>query len=230
MYFQANAAAVLQIELRNICLFAEALFGNVQHLRALHHLHRRNHVIPFAQFDRFYARRRSAHRAHVLLTEFDTHAETRCGKDFIVPFRCHNGNQVIVLPQVQRNQTHLTDVGKACHIGLFNQPLFGYHNKVLVCPEFLYGYCRRNFFAGANLQKVYDCHTARCASRFGNFISLHTVNLAMAGKEQHRIMCGGKEQILYIILLPRLHTDNAAPASVLALISIQRRTLYIIQI
>ena len=39
-----------------------------------------------------------------------------------------------------------------------------------------------------------------------------------------------QEQIFYIIFFPCLHTDNAAAASVLALIGIQRGTFHIIQV
>jgi len=43
-------------------------------------------------------------------------------------------------------------------------------------------------------------------------------------------MCRCKEQVFYKILLPCLHPDNPSAAAVLALIGIQRGTLYIIQI
>ena len=116
MNLQALAAAVLQIKFIRCGALAVAVFGYIQKLPFGVNLHCGNNIIVLLQCNRLYPCCGSAHGTHILLGELNAHTAACCHENFIPAVCCHYGNQVILLAQIQRNQTALADICKAGHI------------------------------------------------------------------------------------------------------------------
>ena len=211
------AAAVLDLELREICSLAHSQFGSKQEGVSLRiDLHTDDFIVRI-QIHTDDAHRRSSKRSYIFLPESDAHALLSNKENIIFRSGLLDFDQLIIFSEIDRNDTASADIRVFRDRSLLDDSFLRHHEEIGLFIIVKNRYDRGDLLSRIQFQKIDDRRTSRSAAGFRNLISLHAVDTAKTREEHDHIMGPRHQKIFDIIIVNLLDALNAASAAVLDL-------------
>ena len=186
---------------------------------------RRDDRVLRLDLDALDARRRAAHRAHLLLAEPDRHALPGREEHLALAVGLPHGHDLV--PLVQRDRADPASLGPRVgdQLGLLHPALAGREEDVAAGREVPHRQGGRHALALGEVQQVHEGLAARVPLGLGDLVHLEPVDLAVVREEQEVGVGRGDVDAVDDVLLLGLHAGDALAAPALAPVGLDGRPL-----
>ena len=141
-----------------------------------------------------------------------------------------NTDKLVILTDIDRDQTGAVDTGIIRKRCLLDDTLSGGHRKECAGLEVFDRDDRSDLLVCFELEKVNDCRTLRGTSGLRDLISLHTEHAASVREAQEEVMRRRCDDLRDIVLFMCGKAGDSAAATVLVLIGIDRAALHVAEV
>ena len=137
-----------------------------------------------------------------------------------------DGEQLVVLVEIDRVEPVAAHVGELVELGLLDDAALRHHDEVLLALEVVDREDRRHLFARRQREQVDERRAARLARRIGNLVAAQPIDAPLVREEQHVVVRLGHEEVAHdVFALEVRDAGDAAAAAVLRAERIDRDAL-----
>ena len=184
-----------------------------------------NHIVA-PKINALDAGSNTAHHTRILFTEADRHARSSCEKDVVVAPCVDDTNQIIAITQMDGIDSCHVDIAVVPKRRAFHFPVSRREQQeVLAFFKVVNRQAGDNLLLVTEAEKIDDGATLACSAAFGNLPDLEFEYTAEACETQQIGMRVSREEQLGEIIFFDFAALDAAAASALFAVCVQRKTL-----